>query len=39
MKNWKKLLNFLISQKDINPKENSLQPIGYPDAYKTIGNS
>ena len=39
LKNWKKLLNLLIFQKHINPKENSLQPIGYPDARKTIGES
>ena len=34
-----KLLIFLIFQKHINPKKNSLQPIGYPDARKTIGKS
>ena len=39
MKNWKKLLNFLIFQKHINPKKISLQPFGYPDARKTIGKS
>ena len=39
MKNWKKLLNFLIFRKHINPKKISLQSIGYPDARKTIGKS
>ena len=34
LKNWKKLKNFLIFQKHINPKKNSLQPIGHPDARK-----
>ena len=36
LKNWKKLVNFLILQKHINPKKNSLQPLGEPDARKTI---
>ena len=29
-------VNFLILQKHINPKKNSLQPLGEPDARKTI---
>ena len=39
LKNWKKLLNFLIFQKHINPKKNCLQQIGCPDSHKKIGKS
>ena len=36
LENGKNLENFLILQKHTNPKKNSLQPIGHPDARKTI---
>ena len=39
LKNWKNLQNFLVFQKQINPKTNSFQSIGYPNARKTIGKS
>ena len=35
----KTLIYLLILQKHINLNKNSFQPIGYPDARKTIGKS
>ena len=34
-----KVTKILIFQKHIDPKKNSLRPIGCPDARKTIGKS
>ena len=39
LKTGKKLLNFLILQKQKNQQKNSFQPIGYPDGRKMIGKS
>ena len=38
-KKLKTVINFLKSQKHINPNKKFFPPIEYPDARKTIGKS
>ena len=38
-KKLEKVTKFFSISKNINPKKNSLQPIGYPAARKTRGKS